>query len=186
MDDSKIVSLFEERDETAILYTSQKYGSRLRNLAYRIVNDHEIACECENDTYLEAWNRIPPHNPTEYLYAFLSRITRNIAIDRCRKGNRKKRKAHIVELSSELESCIPAPDDTESRIDGVILGEVISSYLHTLPETQRNIFIRRYWYCDSILEISIRFAISQNKAKSILYRCRYGLREYLMEEGYTL
>lgn len=186
MDDSEIVYLFEERDETAILYTSQKYGSKIRNLAYRIVNDYEIACECENDTYLEAWNRIPPHNPSEYLYAFLSRITRNIAIDRCRMGNRKKRKAHIVELSSELESCIPASDDTESRIDGVILGEVISSYLHTLPEIQRNIFIRRYWHCDSILEISMRFAISQNKAKSILFRCRNGLREYLMEEGYTL
>lgn len=186
IDDPSIVSLFEERDEKAILYTSQKYGARLRNLAKSIVGDYEIACECENDTYLEAWNRIPPHNPSEYLYAFLSRITRNKAIDRCRNGNRKKRKAYIMELSSEIESCISAPDDTESKIDGVILGEVISSYLRTLPELQRNIFIRRYWHCDSILDISLHFAISQSKTKTILFRCRNGLREYLIEEGYTL
>ena len=112
MDDERIVELYLSRDESAIKETSEKYGPRLRSLAYGIVNDAQTAEECENDTYLEAWNSIPPHDPKSYLYAFLARITRHISLNRCRDGSRLKRSAVICELSAEMEECLPAPDDS--------------------------------------------------------------------------
>ena len=106
MDDNRIVELYFLRDETAILQTSEKYGNRLRSLAYGIVNDRQTAEECENDTYMEAWNLIPPHEPRSYLYAFLARITRHISLNFCRDRSRLKRSAFICELSAEMEQCI--------------------------------------------------------------------------------
>ena len=119
MDDNRIVDLFLKRDEEAIAQTSKKYGKRLRSLAYKIVNDHETAEECENDTYMEAWNSIPPHDPGNYLYAFLARITRHISLNCCRNRDRLKRSAFICELSEELEQCIPASNDVERYIDDI-------------------------------------------------------------------
>lgn len=150
MDDNKIVGLYLLRDETAIKQTSDKFGNRLRSLAYGIVNDRQTAEECENDTYMEAWSIIPPHEPRSYLYAFLARITRNISLNCCRERSRLKRSAFICELSTEMEECIPAPDDVECRIDDMAFGEAINGFLSTLGEEKRNIFIRRYWYMDSI------------------------------------
>ena len=121
LDDNRIVDLYLSRDETAIAHTSEKYGSRLRNVAYGIVEDLHTAEECENDTYMEAWNSIPPHEPKSYLFAFLARITRHIALDFCKERSRLKRSAFISELSAEMEQCIPAPDDTERRIGGMVL-----------------------------------------------------------------
>ena len=106
MDDSRIVELYLLRDETAIKQTTEKYGSRLRSLAYGIVNDSQTAEECENDTYMEAWNTIPPHEPRSYLYAFLARITRHISLNYCRDRSRLKRSAFICELSVEIEQCM--------------------------------------------------------------------------------
>lgn len=103
MDDSQIVSLYLSRDETAIARTAEKYGSRLRALALGVVGDVQTAEECENDTYWEAWRSIPPHQPRDYLYPFLARITRHAALDRCRERDRLKRSAAVVELSAELE-----------------------------------------------------------------------------------
>lgn len=114
MDDRGIVALYLRRDETAIRQTAEKYGSRLRTLAYRIVNDLQTAEECENDTYMEAWNTIPPHEPSDYFYAFLARITRHISLNRCRDRDRLKRSAFICELSAEMEQCIPAPDNAHA------------------------------------------------------------------------
>ena len=186
MDDNRIVELYILRDETAIRQTSEKYGNRLRSLAYSIVNDHQTAEECENDTYIEAWNTIPPHEPKSYLYAFLARITRHISLNFCRDRNRLKRSAFICELSAEMEQCIPAPDDVQCRIDDMTLREAINGFLGTLDEEKRNIFIRRYWYLDPIADISKRFALSESKVKTTLFRCRSRLREYLEKEGYTL
>lgn len=186
MEDAQIVELYLTRQESAIQETADKFGRRLRELSYRIVENQETAQECENDTYLEAWNSIPPHAPKDYLFAFLARITRHISLDCCRKRSRIKRSACVVELSQELENCIPVPSDTECQIDGIILGQVISTYLRRLPEEQRNIFLRRYWYMDSIAAISIRFGASESKVKTILFRCRNGLRDYLIKEGYNL
>ena len=186
MDDEKIVDLFWDRDESAIRYTTEKYGERLRFLSYGIVEDMQTAEECENDTYVEAWNAIPPHAPREYLYAFLARITRHISLNCCRERSRLKRSAHICELSAEMEQCIPAPDDVACRIDDLVLGEAINGFLRMLDEEKRNIFVRRYWYLDSIADISTRFALSESKVKTTLFRCRKQLREHLKKEGYTL
>jgi RNA polymerase sigma factor (sigma-70 family) len=186
LDDNRIVELFLLRDETAIKQTIEKYGSRLRFLAYGIVNDLQTAEECENDTYMEAWNTIPPHEPRDYLYAFLARITRHISLNRCRDRRRLKRSAFISELSAEMEQCIPSPNDVECRIDDMALGEAINSFLSKLGEEKRNIFVRRYWYLDSVADISKRYDLSESKVKITLFRCRNGLREHLEKEGYTL
>lgn len=186
MEDNEIVELYMLRNETAIKHTSEKYGIRLRSLANSIVNDVQTAEECENDTYMEAWNTIPPHEPRNYLFAFLARITRHISLDICRSRNRLKRSAFVCELSAEMEECIPAPDDVECRIDDMALREAINGFLSTLDEEKRNIFIRRYWYLDSVASISKRFVLSESKVKTMLYRCRNQLRKYLEREGYTI
>ena len=186
MDDAGIVELYLVRDEDAIRQTSAKYGGRLRALSYGIVLDRETAEECENDTYLEAWNRIPPHDPRSYLYAFLARITRHISLNCCRDRGRLKRSAHIVELSSEMEECIPAPDDMSCRVDDLALSEAINGFLRGLDQEKRNIFIRRYWYLDSVADISERFAVTESKVKTTLFRCRAKLRRHLEKEGYIL
>ena len=103
MDDRSIVALYLRRDETAIRQTAEKYGSRLRTLAYGIVNDLQTAEECENDTYMEAWRTIPPHEPGDHFYAFLARITRHISLNCCRDRSRLKRSAFICELSAEMD-----------------------------------------------------------------------------------
>ncbi|MBQ3552324.1 MAG: RNA polymerase sigma factor [Clostridia bacterium] len=186
LEDYRIVELYLARDETALFSTACKYGAKLRNLANSILDDPATAEECENDTYMEAWNLIPPHEPHTYLFAFLARITRNIALDCCRKRNRTKRSALLVELTDEMEQCIPSPSDTEGQVDGIILGEAISSFLRTLPQERRNVFIRRYWYMESIASVSKRFSMSESKVKSLLFRVRNDLRNYLIKEGYTL
>ena len=186
MDDHGIVDLYLLRDEAAIQRTSEKYGNRLRTLAYGITNDRQTAEECENDAYMAAWNSIPPHAPGSYLYAFLARITRHIALNCCRERSRLKRSAFLCVLSTEREQCIPAPDDAACRMDDMALSEAINGFLRTLGEEKRNIFIRRYWYLDSIAAISQRFALSESKVKTTLFRCRNQLREHLEKEGYTI
>lgn len=186
MNDAKIVELYLKREESAIRQTAEKYGRRLRSLSCGIVEDLSTAEECENDTYMEAWNSIPPHEPKKYLYAFLARIIRHISIDRCRSRSRLKRSAFLCELSDELEQCIPAPDDTECRIDDYLLREAINGFLGTLEEEKRSIFLRRYWYLDSVSAIAGRFSLSESNVKTILFRCRSRLRSYLEKEGYDL
>lgn len=186
MDDSNIVELYLLRDETAIKHTSEKYGSRLFALAQNIVDDAQTAEECENDTYMEAWNSIPPHEPKSYLYAFLARITRHISLNRCRYRNRLKRSALICELTAEMEQCIPAPSDVECRMDDIAFAQMLNVFLKSLGEEKRNVFLRRYWFLDSVSSISKRFAMSESKVKTILFRCRNELREYLEKENCIL
>lgn len=186
MDNEEIVELYLRRDEAAIRQTADKFGSRLRALAYGITGDAQTAEECENDTYLEAWNAIPPHRPGSYLYAFLARITRHISLNCCRERSRLKRGAFLCELSAELEQCIPAPDDTACRLDELALREALDGFLAGLDEEKRNIFVRRYWYLDSVAQISKRYSLSESKVKTTLFRCRNRLREHLEQEGYVL
>ena len=186
MEDGKIVELYLRRDETAIRRTSEKYGDRLRSLAYGIVCDRQTAEECENDTYLEAWSRIPPHEPKNYFYAFLARIARHISLNFCRDRSRLKRSAFLCELTAEMEECIPAPDDAQCRLDDLAFGEALNGFLRTLSEEKRNLFVRRYWYLDSISDLSKRFSLSESNVKTTLYRCRNQLRQHLEKEGYTL
>lgn len=186
MNDDRIIELYLMRDEEAIKLTAEKYGSRLRSLAYGIVNNRQTAEECENDTYLKAWNAIPPHEPRGYLYAFLARITRHVSLNCCRARDQLKRRAFICELSAEMEQCIPSPDDSEGLMDDAALRNAINGFLGKLSEEKRNIFVRRYWYLDSVADISKRFDLSESKVKTTLFRCRRELRDYLEKEGYTL
>jgi len=186
LEDEKIVALYVQKDETAIKWTSEKYGQRLRALSLRIVDDWQTAEECENDTYMGAWNSIPPHEPKNYLYAFLARITRHLSLNCCRERRRLKRSAFISELSAEMEQCIPAPDDVECHMDRLTLQQAINGFLGTLSVEKRNVFLRRYWYLDSVAAISKRYALSESKVKTMLFRMRNQLRKYFEQEGYDL
>ncbi len=186
MEDGDIVELFLSRDESALRHTSEKYGKRLRRLSYGIVRDAQTAEECENDTYVKAWNAIPPHSPKDHLYAFLARITRNVSLNRCRDSSRLKRSVHICELSAEMEQCIPVPDDCQCRLDDMAFADMMNSFLASLTPECRRIFVRSYWYLDSVADISKRFALSESKVKTTLYRCRNKLREHLKKEDHTI
>lgn len=186
MEDYKIVELYLQRSEAAIMATAERYGWRLRTLAYGIVGDFSTAQEIENDTYLQAWGLIPPHEPRDYFYAFLAKITRHIALNCCRDRERLKRSAYIVELSREMEECIPAPDHIETCMERKELARMLNGFLATLTEERRNIFLRRYWFMDSICAIAQRFGYSESKVKSLLFRCRKQLLTYLEKEGYDL
>lgn len=186
MDDGRIVDLFLARDEAAIRYAAEKYGGRLRALSQGIVGDVQTAEECENDAYAEAWSAIPPHEPRDYLYAFLARIVRNISLNRCRDRDRLKRKAVVCAFSTELEQCIPAPDDCQCRLDDLALRAAINGFLAGLSAEKRRIFLRRYWYLDSIGDIARRYGLSGSKVKTTLFRMRRQLRDYLEKEGYTI
>lgn len=186
MDDEMIVALFLRRDESALTQTAEKYGRKLRALAHNLLCDTYAAEECENDTYLQAWNAIPPHEPWGYLFPFLAKITRRLAIDVCRSRHRQKRSAPLTELTQELEQCIPSSSDTGGQVDGLLLAEAVGAYLRTLPEEPRNMFIRRYWYLESVAQVAKRFGASQSKTKTALYRTRNGLRVYLEKQGYNV
>ena len=180
MDDTRIIDLYFERSETAVRATAEKYGKRLLLLAHNITADRPDAEECVNDTYLAAWNTIPPKEPREYLFAFLARITRCKAIDLCCRRTAEKRVATVVELTEELATCIP-----EAPADGEI-AEALNGFLATLDKETRAIFLCRYFYCDSVKTIARRFAFGESKVKSMLMRTREKLRVYLTERGVTV
>lgn len=174
MEDGKIVDLYFERDETAITHTADKYGRSLRSLALGITEDMRTAEECENDTYFKAWNAIPPHDPSEYLFAFLARITRNLALGRLRADSRKKRSAHIAQLSAELEQCIPAPDDTPCRVDERLLREALNRFLGSLSEAKNDADFGNYIPSlphGFVLENARRYKDYRNDYLSVLW-CR--------------
>ncbi len=187
MDDSRIVELFLSRDESAVSHAAGKYGTKLRTIANRILDDPAAAEECENDTYLAAWNLIPPNEPRTYLFSFLSRITRHIALDMIRKRNSDKRSAVFCELTDEMAECLPA--DTPGVEDEVVaeeLSALISAFLKTRSEEQRTVFVRRYWHFDTIEGIGKLTGFSKSKVKMMLSRRRRDLREVLRKEGYTV
>lgn len=186
MEDEKIVQLYMNRDEKAIRLTAEKYGFRLRAISYGITGDSETSEECENDTYLETWNRVPPSEPKEYFYTFLARITRFFSIDRCRERTSLKRKGHVVEFTDELEMCIPSLNNVEDDTEAKLLGEAISHFLYTLSDEKQVMFMRRYFYLDTVSDIAKRLSISESKVKTSLFRIRNDLRDYLTKEGYTL
>lgn len=186
IEDEIIIDRYIVRDEKAISYTADKYGKQLVAIANRICDDLDIAEECENDTYLRAWNSIPPHEPRGYFFTFLTKITRNLALDRYKESNRLKRSATIVELTGELSEIIAGNDDTTANAESEELKNYINSFLRTLNKEKRNVFIRRYWYMDSVAEIADRYGISEGKVKTILFRVRNGLKQHLKKEGYYI
>lgn len=186
MKDEMIVSLYWQRDERAIQETELKYGAYLSKIAYNILYDMEDCKESVNDTYLKAWNSMPPQKP-ERLSAYLGKITRQLSIDIFRKKSRQKRQPSQYVLSlSELEECIPGENTTQQEIDLHLLAEAIGRYLKTLPERERNVFVGRYFYLDSISEVAAYYHMSESAIKSMLYRIRKGLKSYLEQEEFEI
>lgn len=186
VDDADIVDMYLERNENAIAETKSKYGKRLQSISYNITADRSAAEEAENDTYFAAWNNIPPKEPYDYFYAFLARIVRNASLSFCRSMSRLKRSAFITELSEEMEQCIPSGEDIADKLEGDILAERISDFLKSKSEEKRNIFMRRYWYLDSVQVIAKRFDLTESNVKVTLFRLRNELKEYLEKEGYNI
>ena len=184
MEDKQIIELYWARDEEAIRQTETSYGRKLHALSDRIVCSREDAQECVSDTYLKAWNTIPPQRPT-YLFAYLAMICRCLSMDRLDWNNALKRKADIVSLTAEMELCIPDCSRGQ-ELEGAQIGEILNHFLATLPRESRRIFLRRYWFTDSVAEIAARYGITQSKVKTQLHRTRNKLRCFLEKEGIGL
>ncbi len=182
MEDDAIIKLFWKRDESALHETKVKYGKYCNTIAYNVLKSHEDAEECENDTYLDAWKSIPPNKPS-ILSAFLGAITRRIAIDRWRKKTAEKRSGEQTLSLYELEECIPSGKSIDDEIEETELAKLLSAFLRRLPESESNVFIRRYWHLDSIQTISTSFGFTQSKTKMMLKRTRDKLLSELEKEG---
>ncbi|MGN0335529.1 MAG: RNA polymerase sigma factor [Lachnospiraceae bacterium] len=183
MEDNRIVDLYWERDENAIRETSAKYGRYLHTIAYHILYNQEDADESVNDTYMNAWESIPPHRPS-VLSAFVGKITRRISLNKWRDKTRGKRGGGQVPLAlDELSECIASDQDVEQVVELKELSHSIDHFLRTLPETERDVFVSRYWFLASVREISSKFEFSESKTKSMLFRTREKLKKYLWEEG---
>lgn len=184
MEDQGIIDLFFDRSEQAIVETDKKYGGYCYAIAYNILSSREDSEESVNDTYLTAWNTIPPRRP-RLLNAFLGKITRHISIDRFRRLRAQKRggKEMILALE-ELGECVAA-QSLEAEISQRELARSLNDFLAALPETERNVFLCRYWYMDSIEAIAKITGFSQSKVASMLHRSRGKLRKKLSEEGYV-
>lgn len=186
MHDEAIIGLYWQRDENAIRETEHKYGRYLSKIAFNVLADIEDSKESVNDTYLKAWNSIPPHRP-EVLSAYLGKIVRQLSIDKFRGRNRKKRQTSEYVLSlSELEDCVSIGDATEQDVDLHLLAQAIGTYLKSLTPQARNTFVGRYYYMDSLKEVAAYFGMSESKAKSMLHRTRQGLKAYLEQEGFVV
>ena len=186
MTDNEIIDLFFARNENAISEAKSKYGSGLRHIANNVLHNAEDCEECENETYFKAWNTIPPDEPRSYLFAYLAKIVRAVAINRFKSNTAQKRSAEFCELSQEIEMCIPSSLTTENEYDCKKLSETVNAFLLTLPQEKCNIFIRRYWFGDSIRDIAARYGLSEGKVKSVLFHTRNELKIYLEKEDYVI
>ena len=183
MEDNQIISLYWARNEQALAETAKKYGNYCFSIAYNILSSREDADESVNDTYMSAWKRIPPHKP-DVLSAFLGKITRRISLNRWRNQTRKKRGGGEVILAlEELHECIPSGEDVAHRVEQQELTRAIAAFLDTLSETERDVFVCRYWYLADIRKIGSVFGFTESKVKSMLHRTRIKLRTHLKEEG---
>lgn len=186
MEDHEIIDLYWERSENAISATSEKYGSYCSAISFNILHNQQDVEECVNDTYMAAWNAMPPHRPNR-LAVFLGRITRNLSLNRVKRDATAKRGlGQTVLVLSELEECISASGTVEQAMDEKLLLKAIEQFLYTQPNEKRNIFIRRYWYLTPVKEIAAGYGLSESKVKSLLHRMRNKLRIHLEKEGIYL
>lgn len=182
MDDGMILDAFFARDETAIRETDAKYGERLRGISKSITGSLSDAEECVSDAYLAAWNRIPPTRPDNY-YAYLCRIVRNISCNLFHKNTAMKRSANILSLDAELSEIIP---DLAASFDEGEVTDAINGFLLSADKDTRHLFVRRYFYADSLSDLSRLTKISENGIASRLSRIRKKLKDYLEKEGFDL
>lgn len=184
MEDSRIIQLYFERSEDAIKETQAKYESLCRGIARHILRSEADVEECVNDVYLGVWRAIPPAHP-QNLSAFLCKITRNLALKKSDYNHAQKRTANVTVSFEELSEVLP-----DSRLqpdaDAACLGSLISTFLRSEKELSRMVFLRKYWYFDSVAEIATRFSISESKVKILLFRTRNRLKDYLKKEGIYL
>ena len=181
MEDAKIIELFWARDEDAIRQTDAAYGRKLHTLSQKLLLNREDAEESVNDTYMSTWRAIPPHRPS-YFFAFLAAICRRLSLNRLDWKTAAKRKAEVVSLTQEMALCIP--DRSRDReLEAKELGRLLDAFLESLPKDSRLIFLRRYWYADTIAEIAQRYGTTESKVKMQLSRTKDKLRTYLEKEG---
>lgn len=187
MDDERIIDLYWARSEQAIAETSLRYGGYCRAIAFAILGQAEDTEECVSDTWLGAWNAMPPHRPA-VLSSFLGKITRRLAMKRWRYRDASRRGSGETSLAlEELADCIPAPGgDPQRALETGELARLLDTFLDGLPETERRVFVCRYWHMLSVAEIARRFGFSVSKVKSMLMRTRLKLRETLKKEGVSV
>lgn len=181
MDDKQIIALFFDRDEEAIRQTDSVYGSRLLRISDNILRCREDAQECVSDTYLRTWNAIPPTRPKS-LFSYLARICRNLSLTKLNWANAAKRKAEVVSLTQEMEQCIP-DSRREVNLEAKELGRLLNAFLKTLSPENQMVFVRRYWFADSLAEIADRYGITESALIARLHRLRKKLAAYLEKEG---
>lgn len=182
LDDKRIIELFLERSEQAIIELSKKYGSICSKVAFNILNNTQDTEECVNDAYLGIWNTIPPQNPNPLL-SYVCRIVRNLAIKKYHKNTAAKRNSIYDVALDELENCFPSFASVEDEFNANELARIIDRFLATLDEENQMMFVRRYWYSDSISDIAKRFQTSNNHVSVRLLRTREKLKAYLKKEG---
>ncbi len=183
MNDSGIIRLFFKRDNDAIKYASEAYGTKMQYMAANMLGSKEDAEECVNDTLMKVWDTIPPNHP-DNLAAYMFTICRNIALNKINWKNAKKRYAEVISLTEELENCIPDKGLVGGgQAEDDYLSEVISTFLAGISKEKRTMFVRRYWYSDDIDTIADMFGYSKSKVKVTLHRVRKELKKYLEKEG---
>jgi len=186
MKDETIIALYWTRDEAAIAASEQAYGRYLNALAYGILRDREDAEETVNDTWLKAWDSIPPERPF-YLKGYFGRITRQLAINRLERETAAKRGGgEYRAVLDELAECVPDRESGEDFANRIALTDALNRFLRELPDEQQAVFIRRYWHMQSVAEIASGCGMSESKVKSMLMRLRNRLKKRLLEEGFTL
>ena len=183
LEDDKIISLFLERSEQAIGELDRKYGAAVRKTAGNILDDPLDAEECVNDTYLKAWNSIPPHAPKP-LVSYVCRIARNLAVNRYHANRAEKRYGRYDLILEEMQECLPSRVNIETEYDAKELSAAINRFLSTLKKEDRVLFVRRYWYADSVADLAARTHGSANRVSVRLFRLREKLRITLLKEGF--
>lgn len=182
MEDAKIIDLYWQRSDQAIAETDAKYGAYCRTIAYNILSSAEDTEECVNDTYFSAWNSMPDKRP-KALSAYLAKITRNHALSRVFEKNRQKRGGGELTLAlDELDDCVASVYDLEREVEDRELERVMNAFLRSLPDTERQIFLCRYWFLAPVAEIAERFGFSKSKTASMLHRTRKKLQQHLRKE----
>lgn len=181
MTDPQIIALFWERNEDAIRETDAAYGRKLHVLSDRILHSDQDAQECVSDTYMKTWETIPPQRPS-YFFAYLAKLCRNFSLTRLQWHSAAKRNAEVVTLTREMEECIPDRAH-ERKLEGEEIGRLLDLFLEGLSTENRLIFLRRYWYADSVHEIAERYGITESKVKTQLHRTRRKLKLFLEKEG---
>ncbi len=184
MDDKDIISMYFSRDENAIAETQSKYGAYIKRVAFNVLGNEEDVLECENDTYFALWNNIPPENPANF-GGYASAVARNTALKKYRDNSASVRNGKKIPFD-EIEELIPDEKTLSDGLSRAELAEIMKGFLDTLQENERNVFLRRYWFCDSIKDVAKAFDFTEGRVKMMLMRTRNKLTKYLKKDGIIL